>query len=340
METEPWFKLQLKTPDKRQVFMMAAALKKDADLVLGKLIRWWCWLDLHTVDSHTGMTPENVDMMLHCKNFSSALIASGWASLAADGTVDVVRWGEHNGETSKQRALTARRVAKHKAKKSNAASVTENAENGGGGNAGSVTFPLPQRYLEKEYNNNKEVSRAMLHSEPPEAVSHAPLASSSSSVLPEGFLSWLGALGPAHPSLRQSERLHPAVQAAALAAFERCPRAAEKAELLAAFLADGLREDRYGNKFYRPGGQERFFETLEDTITSAEKWDKETGWSRGRKRKSDKTPQISHRMPPSCPREASGGQMATLEEQAAFLREIRSMVDEPQFSVDSTPRQV
>lgn len=93
-----------------------------------------------------------------------------------------------------------------------------------------------------------------------------------------GFRLWLAAMCEAHPSARKSAVLGKDVQAAAAAAFERCPGASSQAELLGAYMADRMERDRWGAKFYRPLGQRRFFEDLEDVLTHAERWSRETGW--------------------------------------------------------------
>lgn len=98
------------------------------------------------------------------------------------------------------------------------------------------------------------------------------------------FRAWLAALCQAHPSARKSHVLGKDVQAAALEAFARCPQAVEAAPLLAAYLADKMPEDRCHEKFWRPTGQRRFFEDLEDVLAHAERWARETGWGKAKHR--------------------------------------------------------
>lgn len=98
------------------------------------------------------------------------------------------------------------------------------------------------------------------------------------------FGRWLRRLCGAHPTLRGSGILAPDVAEAAEAAFERCPQMEEEAELIGAYMADRLQEDRYRHKFWRPLGQARFFEKLEDVLAHARAWDRETGWGAKRRR--------------------------------------------------------
>ena len=92
----------------------------------------------------------------------------------------------------------------------------------------------------------------------------------------------------AHPTLRGCGILAPDVAEAAEAAFARCPQLEEEAELIGAYMADRLQEDRYRHKFWRPLGQARFFEKLEDVLAHARAWDRETGWGAKRKKKAAK----------------------------------------------------
>ena len=104
----------------------------------------------------------------------------------------------------------------------------------------------------------------------------------------EVFRRWLTRLCGAHPTLRGCGILAPDVAEAAEAAYARCPQMEEEAELIGAYMADRLQEDRYRHKFWRPLGQARFFEKLEDVLAHARAWDRETGWGAKRKKKAAK----------------------------------------------------
>ncbi len=277
-----WIKIDSTLAEKPQVRKMARLLKLDRWAVAGRLVALWGWCDEHTTDGKTSLIEEEVDELCGKKGFSRAMEAVGWLVNAGEGELAIANFDKHNGATGKKRAQDAVRQFSKRVRDNE--KVTQEHEKSHAevekksrGERDEKAI-LSDQEKEKEYNK-KEVGKATLHREQPAAASPAPQASSSS-VLPEGFLPWLGALGQAHPSLRQSAKLHPTVQSAALAAYERCPKASEKAALLTAFLGDRLREDSHGFRFYRPSGQERFFEKLEDTIASAEKWDKETSWSK------------------------------------------------------------
>lgn len=118
-----WLKFEKATPDKPEVFAIAARLGIDPDAVVGKLIRVWSWFDTHTVDGNAvGVTPELLDRIAGATGFVTAMQESGWVVVSEDG-VSLPNFDRHNGETAKKRALTAKRVAHHRSK-CNAAAVT------------------------------------------------------------------------------------------------------------------------------------------------------------------------------------------------------------------------
>jgi len=118
-----WLKFEKATLDKPEVFAIAARLGIDPDAVVGKLMRVWSWFDTHTVDGNAaGVTPELLDRIAGATGFVTAMQESGWVVVSENG-VSLPNFDRHNGETAKKRALTAKRVAHHRAK-CNAAAVT------------------------------------------------------------------------------------------------------------------------------------------------------------------------------------------------------------------------
>ncbi|MGL3061554.1 DNA replication domain protein [Klebsiella pneumoniae] len=109
-----WIKVEVITPDKPEIFQIAEILNIDPDAVLGKLVRIWAWADQQTVDGNAGSVTKGVlDRIAFITGFADALIAVGW--LAYDGNKLILpNFGRHNGESSKKRALTNRRVAAHR----------------------------------------------------------------------------------------------------------------------------------------------------------------------------------------------------------------------------------
>jgi hypothetical protein len=109
-----WIKVEVITPDKPEIFQIAEIMNIDPDAVLGKLVRIWAWADQQTVDGNAGSVTKGVlDRIAFITGFADALIAVGW--LAYDGNKLILpNFERHNGESSKKRALTNRRVAAHR----------------------------------------------------------------------------------------------------------------------------------------------------------------------------------------------------------------------------------
>lgn len=121
-----WLKVEKDTPDKPEILSMSVLLGLHADTVFGKCFRFWRWADSHTTDgTFRGITPETVDALVSCEKFADAMSKVGWLTIK-NGTVRIPDFDRHFGEGAKQRALTAKRVAKHKAKNANG-SVTHDA---------------------------------------------------------------------------------------------------------------------------------------------------------------------------------------------------------------------
>ena len=134
-----WIKVEAATPDKPELVRMASILGIDQDAVFGKLIRIWAWADQNVVipdnesDAESdgasvtvGVTPAFIDRLAFCPGFADSLAAVNWLIINAD-SVTFPRFGRHNGKTAKDRALTARRMAKLRGKsdaESDGASVT------------------------------------------------------------------------------------------------------------------------------------------------------------------------------------------------------------------------
>jgi hypothetical protein len=122
-----WLKVEKITPDKPEIEEIAAALDMDPDAVFGKCFRVWRWFDDHTEDGNAPrVTKASIDRRVGVVGFAAAMQAAGWLA-EVEGGVSLVNFDRHNGETSKARALTAKRVARHKATsnaKANAESVT------------------------------------------------------------------------------------------------------------------------------------------------------------------------------------------------------------------------
>lgn len=125
-----WLKIETHTPDKPEVFAIASKLGIDPDAVFGKCFRVWVWFDAHTTNGKTngiGVSAALIDRVAGVSGFAEAMASAEWLTFTGEG-YEVPNFDRHNGETAKQRALTAKRVAKHTNKtnaETNAPAVSE-----------------------------------------------------------------------------------------------------------------------------------------------------------------------------------------------------------------------
>lgn len=111
-------------PDSAKVMQLSREWACSLDEALGGMVRWLCWLDLHTTDGKTGLTVSELsELIFHDDspnpNVVDGLIAIGWAAVGKDGYVYSVDFEKYNGPTAKLRAWNAaRQKACRKRKKS------------------------------------------------------------------------------------------------------------------------------------------------------------------------------------------------------------------------------
>jgi len=111
-----WIKLEHGLPDKAEVDIIATDLGIDHDSAVGKLIRFWMWADSNTTDGYDiSVTSALLDRITFATGFAKAMVKAGWLH-GESGNYSIPNFGYHNGETSKQRALSAKRMAKSRAK--------------------------------------------------------------------------------------------------------------------------------------------------------------------------------------------------------------------------------
>lgn len=147
-----WIKVEVITPDKPEIFRLSEILGIDPDAVLGKAIRFWVWADQQTIDGNANSVTKNaIDRVAFMNGFADALITVGWLS-EHDGVLTLPNFERHNGESSKKRALTNRRVSEHRNKKpkSNAKSVTEGDQK-----------TLPEEEEEEDIKEREHFAREM-----------------------------------------------------------------------------------------------------------------------------------------------------------------------------------
>lgn len=116
-----WMKVEKVTPDKPEVYAIAAELGIDPEAVFCKLFRIWTWFDDHTESGNArGVTSALLDSRAGVTGFAQAMENVGWLR-SRNGGLTLPNFDYHNGKTAKNRAQTRKRVGKHR----NARSVTD-----------------------------------------------------------------------------------------------------------------------------------------------------------------------------------------------------------------------
>ncbi|WP_341519855.1 DnaT-like ssDNA-binding domain-containing protein [Pseudomonas sp. G.S.17] len=140
-----WIKFELTTMDKPEVCLIADLAGIDPDAVVGKLMRVWAWFDQQTENGNApSVSKKLLDRSVGVTGFCDHMKSVGWMA-EAEGVISLPHFERHNGKTAKNRLLTAKRVASHKA---------GNAK----GNARIVTSALPKEDVDVEKNKDQHNS--------------------------------------------------------------------------------------------------------------------------------------------------------------------------------------
>lgn len=116
----PWIKIETCTPDKPEICSLSTQLRMDEDTVMGKLVRLWSWAELNRVDPNDlGVTKEFIDRLVGRKGFAVALESTGWLT-DTNGKLSFRNFKRHNSPVAQNKALTAKRVARHRLRKAEA----------------------------------------------------------------------------------------------------------------------------------------------------------------------------------------------------------------------------
>ena len=293
-----WIKIEHTTPDKPEVVKLASILNIDQDAVVGKLIRVWVWADQNSVDGNdVSVTDSFLDRLTFCNGFSIALRNVGWL-IGKNGCLMLPNFERHNGQTSKSRAVTNRRVSKHRST-CNASTVTNETHE-------ALEKPLPEkRREEKSINNSHPYSEKpdLSVCVPPERLNPIPDS--------EAFAVFLKAICDLRPAW---ERVLPHGVEVGLAKelYESVKGTIKPSDmaLLKAYLNDTKTpRDRNNEKFWRPEGRKSFIENFAGILTSADRWKKETKWK-----------------PFKAPVKQQQQEEAVSDEQAANIEDFRELL--------------
>jgi hypothetical protein len=122
-----WIKVRTNLWSDPRISQLCDLTDESKAAVIGGLYWLWASADEHTEDGYMpGLSIKGIDRDSGVKGLGAALVAIGWLS-DTDGGVTLIRFGDHNGASAKNRAQTAKRVANHK------------------GNAKVTPAPLPEQ---------------------------------------------------------------------------------------------------------------------------------------------------------------------------------------------------
>lgn len=142
-----WIKFELTTLDKPEVCQIADLADIDLDAAVGKLLRVWGWFDQQTENGNApSVSKKLLDRLVGVTGFCDHMKVVGWM-IEESGVISLPRFDRHNGKTAKNRLLTAKRVANHKA---------ANAKGNDKGNAANVSDALPKEDVEKIKDQEQE----------------------------------------------------------------------------------------------------------------------------------------------------------------------------------------
>lgn len=347
-----WIKIEVILPDKEEVIQMARLLKmKDTDTVVGKLIRLWAWADLQTVDGAcVQCTDEFIDRMTFCKGFAKALRAAGWL-LGEDGALVFPHFERHNGETTKERMSTNRRVARFRGK-GNGDGVSARGARRGEGNGGSVTkappddefchganvtdvteaalhFPLPNPLPEEELEGNeegeKEIPRCIERCWREGAPPPPPVVPDGGQEEPPGFAAfaaWAGTVRPGWDAGALSGRERAAAKGAFLAL--KRPLSELERTACAEYLAH---EPPNGSKFDYPPDRELFFRMFHEVLQKAVSWFRRTGQKSRSEKEATRQREVKRRE--EAARQAAEAAAMTDEERIEQIDGLRAAAGMP-----------
>lgn len=104
--------------DDPAVLILATDLKLNVDSVIGKLCRFWSWVDRHCLtEKLDGLSVTAIDGIVKRKGFTDAMLKVGWISGTKSGGYFIPNYDRWFSKSAKKRALTARRVANYRERK-------------------------------------------------------------------------------------------------------------------------------------------------------------------------------------------------------------------------------
>lgn len=99
-----------------QLAALGLAVRIEQLAALGLAVRWLAWVDEHTTDGNTHLTPAEIDDELGIPGAYQALAAIDWTTENDEHTVQAVDYGKHCGATAKARSQATTKKAQQRDK--------------------------------------------------------------------------------------------------------------------------------------------------------------------------------------------------------------------------------
>ncbi len=101
-----WIKVEHVMPDKPEVSLLADALEVSHDEVVGKLVRFWIWVDQQSIDGRNlHVTEALIDRVTFCPGFCEKMLQVRWLKRRKRSGFIVPNFDRHNGKSAKRRVL-------------------------------------------------------------------------------------------------------------------------------------------------------------------------------------------------------------------------------------------
>ena len=114
MSKKTWVKWVMGLTEKKQVLQLAIILKISRYEAAGRCMSLWEWAEDQTEDGNvSGVTYNTIDELQGLSGFAQAMEDVGWLE-QKEGGIHLIQFDVHNGQLAKSRAVTARRVSKHR----------------------------------------------------------------------------------------------------------------------------------------------------------------------------------------------------------------------------------
>jgi len=123
-----WIKMRKNLSFDPDTVVIAEMLGCDQDSAVGKVFRFWAWLDEHTENGDgLSVTEKWIDVtLMSAPGFCAALRKVGWLA-GTDGCLSIPNFERHNGKSAKSRALTKERMRNKRTRSCDDPSVTKSS---------------------------------------------------------------------------------------------------------------------------------------------------------------------------------------------------------------------